>query len=187
MRAVQHVFVVQVPELTGQIVQPFGIVPDPLRQHGKCRIGTRFQQDPVNAPADRLSVDVRTGMRLRQETLKDRHQRGEFQLRRNAVPLRETEGKITLDAPVRDDDPRPAEKIAFPDLGMDLVDQHVRQRVHARPAVDERFFEMPGLPVGQAKCVFRGNHRSDRIFFLSERKYNADHGNVKRFFASPTK
>ena len=36
-----------------------------------------------------------------------------------------------------------------------VAEQHVRQRVHARPAVDERFFEMPSLPVGHAKCVFR--------------------------------
>ena len=141
-RTVQHVFIIELTELAGQVVQALGIPPDPLRQQGELLPGTRFPQDPVNAPADRFPVDARTVVSLRQETLENRHQRGKFELCRNAIPMRETERKVSLNAPVRDDDPRPAEKIAVSGFSIDLVKQHVREGVHARSAENGRFFEM---------------------------------------------
>ena len=70
-------------------------------------------------------------MGLWQETLENRHQRWELKLGRNAVPMCETERKVSLDAPVRNDDSCLAEKIASLDLIVDLIKQHVRKGIHA--------------------------------------------------------
>ena len=90
---------------------------------------------------------VLLSMSGRSETPEDGHQRGKFELGRDVVPMGETEGEVSLDAPVRYNDPRLAEKVAPRGFGADLVQQHVRQVVHAQSAEDEGLFEAlcPGV------------------------------------------
>ena len=142
--AIQDVFVVQAADLAGQFIQLLRVAADPSGQLGKGGSGIAFQEDPVDAPADGLLVDVQasSGGVPGHEPVKDRHQRAELDLGGHVMPVCEPEGKVPLYASVRHDDRDPAEEISSaPDFRIDLIDQEIRQIVHAGPAADD------GLPV----------------------------------------